>query len=327
MPPTETTSPFRQYVALAREGRWGVPSIVIGMVLIVVLWVVTTVVVMFAASAIIGAWYGISYASISDRLQTAFAGRAGTATLLVTLGVLWGVVWAVLRIVHRRRLSSVLGTDRRIDVRDGLKAVLAGCLAFGLSMLVGPDSPDLPIERSSLALADWLVYLLPVAGLIALQASAEEVVFRGYLMQLLANRFASPLVWAAIPLLIFTIAHWDPEVQAHMLLAIFGSVFLFAVAATVLVVATGNLGAAMGYHVVNNIFAFLVFSPRGDDNEFALYLYPALSDPRWTGSEAALLIGMDVLSCLLVLFLLLHQRSPLRVGRRPDAGCAPVPVE
>lgn len=327
MSSTETASPFRRYVALAREGRWGIPSIVIGVALSVALWVVTTVVVMFTASVIIGAWYEISYPSISDRLQTVFTGRAGTASLLATLGVLWGVVWAVLRIVHRRRLSSVLGANRRIDVADGLKAGLAGGLVFGLSMLIGPDSPDLPIERSSLALADWLAYLLPVVGLIALQASAEEAVFRGYLMQLLANRFASPLVWAAIPLLVFTIAHWDPEVQTHMLLAIFGSVFLFAVSATVLVVATGNLGAAMGYHVVNNLFAFLVFSPQGDDDEFALYLYPALSDPRWTVSEAALLIGMDVMSCLLVLLLLLHQRSPLRVGRRPDAGCAPVPVE
>ncbi|MCR5859631.1 CPBP family intramembrane glutamic endopeptidase [Mesorhizobium sp. J428] len=327
MPPIETASPFRRYVALAREGRWGVPSIVIGVALTVALWIVTTVFVLFAASAIIGAWYVQSYGSISDRLQTVFTGRAGTATLFVTLGVLWGVVWAVLRIVHRRRLSSVLGTDRRIDVRDGLKAVLAGCLAFGLSILVSPDSPDLPVARSSLPLADWLVYLLPVAGLIALQASAEEAVFRGYLMQLLANRFTSPLVWAAIPLLVFTIAHWDPEVQTHMLLAIFGSVSLFAVAATVLVVATGNLGAAMGYHVVNNLFAFLVFSPQGNDDEFALYLYPALSDPRWTVSEAALVVGMEVLSCLLVLLLLLHRRSPLRVGRRPEAGCAPVSVE
>ncbi len=43
-----------------------------------------------------------------------------------------------------------------------------------------------------------------------IQTGAEELVFRGYLQQQLAARFASPLIWMVLPALIFGAVHYDP---------------------------------------------------------------------------------------------------------------------
>ena len=102
---------------------------------------------------------------------------------------------------------------------------------------------------------------------------------------------------------------------------------MFATAAMILLVVTGNLGACMGYHAANNIFAFLVISPEGVVDAFALYTYPNLADPVWTVRDAMLFLGVEVARTGLTLLLLLHGRSPLRIRRRLDTSCAPVPVE
>ena len=48
-------------------------------------------------------------------------------------------------------------------------------------------------------LGEWLMGLAPALVLILWQVSAEEVAFRGYLLQQLRARVRSPLVWAVLP--------------------------------------------------------------------------------------------------------------------------------
>lgn len=322
MPQTEIESPFRQYVLLARVGRWGIPSILIGIGLTAILWIASTFGIILASTAA-ATWMGNAPPlDQSSRLEALLDGRSGVVFTLLTIAALWGVMWIVLRLVHRRPLPTLLGASRRIDWTACGKALLAGVLVLGLISLATPAPEHLPFVRSPIALSDWLVLLLPLAALIALQCSAEELVFRGYLMQSLASRFTSPLVWALIPLLLFTVGHWDFEAQTHMLAAILGSIIMFGAAATFLVVRTGNLGASIGVHTATNLFAFLVTSPKGDYDAFSLYTYPPLSDPAWTVADAVWLVAFEATYLAATLVLLLHRRSPLRL-----AGCAAADME
>ncbi len=121
-----------------------------------------------------------------------------------------------------------------------------------------------------------------------------------------------------MPLVVFTLVHWDPATVPHMRWAALSSVLFFAVAATVLVVRTGNLGAAIGLHVANNLVAFLCFSPEGGMDGFALYSYPALSDEGWQVMDAVFFSGAELISTATIAAMLLLPGSPLRIGAKSD---------
>ena len=94
----------------------------------------------------------------------------------------------------------------------------------------------------------------------------------------------------------------------------------FAALLVALVYATGNLGAAMGAHLGNNLIGFLFISHENTLSPFALYRGATLADLPWTPGQAIAIVGMSIVSILITLALLLHPRSPLRVeadtGRR-----------
>ena len=87
-----------------------------------------------------------------------------------------------------------------------------------------------------------------------MQTAAEELAFRGYLLQGLAARFRSRLLWWGAPALLFGLLHWSPRE---------GWPAVLAAAALGLILAdvtarSGNLSAAIGLHFANNAVALLV---------------------------------------------------------------------
>jgi len=129
-----------------------------------------------------------------------------------------------------------------------------------------------------LDLSVWLAFLpLTLAGLL-LQTGAEELVFRGYLQQQLAARFRSPVMWMILPAVIFGLVHYDPLTAGDNLWLIIASVTLFALVAADLTVVTGSLGAAWGFHFVNNFFAVGFIAVEGTLPGLALFVTPYAAD-------------------------------------------------
>jgi hypothetical protein len=72
--------------------------------------------------------------------------------------------------------------------------------------------------------------------------------------------------------------------------------FAFGLAASDLTARTGSLGAAIGFHLSNNIFAFLVVGEAGlMDGGLALFLLPPLP----IGGEEAIMDADPILSTAL----------------------------
>lgn len=107
-----------------------------------------------------------------------------------------------------------------------------------------------------------LLFLLGGVLMVAPSAMAEELLFRGYLLQQLAAHHLSMVVWAAIPSLVFGLIHYDPalgfaEQWVYLFsTAVFGAVCCYATWRT------GSLGYAVGFHVANNWIAFYVLAPE-----------------------------------------------------------------
>ena len=156
----------------------------------------------------------------------------------------------------------------------------------------------------------------------ALQSSGEELFFRGYLVQQLAARFRSTLIWALLPSVAFGVVHWNPGIHTSANTVIVMSAFLIGIFATFLVFKTGDLSAAMGLHFANNFFAFMLVSGQEDFGGAALVAAPPIESKLWSGA----MIGgyaLQIIAALgAILLLLMCRRSPLRLqpSNRPAAA-------
>lgn len=236
---------------------------------------------------------------------------------LATFAGLWVGVWAVLRFLHRRRFATLISFDGRFKgghflVGAGLAAAYLA-IGIALSSLSG-GAP----QRSSLPLEAWLVALGPLVLLIGLQALGEELLFRGYLVQQLAARVNTPIVWGLLPALAFGLAHvtngrGDAQFTAYY---IFAAVMLGLVM-TATVWRTGGISAAMGFHLVNNIGAMLVVS-LGGGTPVSLFVL--------SYRDVLAFAPTDLLALGLLLAFVLSPYAPLPRGqalRRKDTRAAP----
>lgn len=190
---------------------------------------------------------------------------SGSAMFFLTfLGLHFGLAIA-LRLLHRRGYTSLFGprhTLNRSHLINGalvMLAMAAGLYAFmGVENLVLPEGVPPPIHRLR-PTGDWLFGLVPALALIFLQVSAEEVAFRGYLLQQLRARFRSPLIWAIAPALVFGALHFDPRTYGLVnATAYVANATIMGTLAAFVTLRTGNLAAAIGLHFGNNASLVLV---------------------------------------------------------------------
>ncbi len=298
---------------LAR-GRSALWRISLGLVLILAVWAATTVATVSLGGVISVFTMGPSLAEDPNAYVNAFlATPPGVATALASFLGMSGGVFLAVKFVDRRPLGTVLGAERRLAWRDFWRGLTAALIASALGE-VATYFVDPSLRRSTIGVAAWLLWLGPLTLLLFIQISAEELMFRGYLMQSLAARFRSPFVWALIPIVLFTILHWDgrspPSMRAAMLL----SIGAFAVLATVLVVRTGNLGAGMGAHLGLNAVGILFVSHMSWLSGGALFMSRALDAGGWSLLDSVLVGVFSIGSFALMGLFLLHPRSPLKVG-------------
>jgi len=222
-----------------------------------------------ALGGIFVAIYGLDTAQ--SELGRVFLSENPTGTLLILatfLGMALGPLLAA-RLLHKRSFGSVFGPARRLWRDFGIAAAI--CLAlYGLLLLIPSEAAPAP----NLDLARWLPLLpLALAGIL-LQTGAEEVLFRGYLQQQLAARFASPVIWMILPSVLFALGHYQPDLMGDNAWLIVIAVGLFALLAADLTAVTGSIGAAWGFHFANNTVGILFVAMEGPLSGLALYTAP-----------------------------------------------------
>ncbi|RYH01975.1 CPBP family intramembrane metalloprotease [Salipiger sp. IMCC34102] len=209
-------------------------------------------------------------------------------------------VLLAVRVMHGRGLRSLIGTPfRRPLVRAGVAVGIVLALQEP-AMLWLDFQGDLTVRP----VLSWALWLIPGLAAILLQSGTEELVYRGYLQQQLGARSARPLVWMVIPSVYFGLGHlYNGETLAEgTLWAIWATVLGLACAD--LTARTGSIGAAVGLHFANNVFASVVIDGEGAPSSgLALLLYPPEAPVELDPGFVALVtpftvfdIGMTVLS-------------------------------
>lgn len=228
--------------------------------------------VYFGGLSVVGGaiWAAVGADRLSEGLERIGTG-ADPATMLILLasfGFAWAGVWLAARLVHRRGLRSLFGHPPRVLADFGLGVTMMLGLGGGLGLLA---LIWLPKVEAALPWDKWLALLPLGLAALAIQTGAEELVFRGYLQQQLAARFASPLVWSLLPSALFGMAHYAPAQSGGAVWLVVAATGLFGLIAADLTARTGSLGLAWGLHFANNVLAILVISAMPGLDGLALF--------------------------------------------------------
>lgn len=263
--------------------------LLLGVLLILFTYLSWTLIVLGAALGVVAAEQGLW--GVMPFFQELQVGRnpGSVALLLLTFGgMALGPVLAAAAL-HFRGPGSLLGPWGDWW-RGFVTAFAVVVLVFGVLMAA---SAAIWPPVANLDLARWLIWLPLALPLLFVQIAAEELLFRGYLMQQLAVRFTARWVWFTLPALAFGLLHWDPEAGRNLPLVLL-SAFAFGLVAADLTERTGSLGAAMGFHFANNLLALFVLSIKDTITGLALYVTP------WgLAEEGTVSLGL-VVSILLV---------------------------
>lgn len=311
--------PFQRWIDAARP-RTQLWRTALGGAIIVMVWLVwTTVFGVFAIS--IGLTTREAIATVMGQAKASLTYMEtvrATGVIFATFWGLWIGVWLAVRLLSRRSFTSIVAHDRHARLGQfavGM-ALAAGYFAVNLAMSL---ASGITPQRSTLPVESWLITFAPLVILIFLQSAGEELFFRGYLTQQLAARVRHPLVWGLLPSLAFGIAHaanGGDDMMYGVYYVVAAS--LLGMVMTVTVWRTGGLSAAIGFHVVNNIGAFLVVGAAGSQQPISLF--------ELNQQDALASAPTDLLMLGLLLAFVLSPFAPLPKGqslRRNDTRAAP----
>ncbi len=165
------------------------------------------------------------------------------------------------RFIHERKFITLFNTGSKIKWKRILKGagiwftiLMVGTL---ISLILYPGSVKVTFNPNT------FIFLLILSLLVfPIQASFEELFFRGYLMQGFGVLTKKPVIPLLVTSVIFASLHYGNGSTTIMNIDIVLSVFIFGLTMGIITLGENGLETAMGVHIINNIFvSVLVNTP------------------------------------------------------------------
>ena len=165
----------------------------------------------------------------------------------------------VIKTLHNQSLLLLTTTRKKIDFNKiAISFLIAGFIIFftvTISYLISPNE-----YLFNFKLDTFLILLIITILFMPLQASFEEYLFRGYLMQGFGGVFGNRWMPLLITSLLFGLLHfWNPEVSE------LGTIFLFQYVVTglflgLLTIMDDGMELSLGFHAGNNVLISLLIT-------------------------------------------------------------------
>ncbi|MEM7743270.1 MAG: CPBP family intramembrane glutamic endopeptidase [Pseudomonadota bacterium] len=250
--------PFERYVTPARRQLgWWRP--VAGFGLIIAAWVLSVLATLGVYASVISISTGNVDAGMLALTRIEDGGDpVAILVVLVSFGGIWLGCLLAQRLFHALPFRALTGPlNRGGFLRGTLIGIGFACLTILVSaFFVGAPTRAMP-------LGEWALFAVPVLLLVFVQATGEELIFRGYLLQQIAARVRSPLVWAVLPSFGFGLVHFNAALPDGGGLFYVAITFMTGLALVVCVWRTGDLWAASGLHVGINLTGLLFVGSEG----------------------------------------------------------------
>lgn len=157
------------------------------------------------------------------------------------------------RLIHKRKMLSVITARKKFDFKRFFFAFVLWGIIMGLSFWASLSQSD-QIKWNFNPETFWILCVISLV-FITLQTMAEEVLFRGYLMQGVYAKTNN--VWIAVisTSILFGLMHAaNPEIEVLG----YGVLFYYILTGFFLgytAMKDNGIELSMGYHAINNIFA------------------------------------------------------------------------
>ena len=165
----------------------------------------------------------------------------------------------VIKTLHNQSLLLLTTTRKKIDFNKiAISFLIAGFIIFftvTISYLISPNE-----YLFNFKLDTFLILLIITILFMPLQASFEEYLFRGYLMQGFGGVFGNRWMPLLITSLFFGLLHfWNPEVSE------LGTIFLFQYVVTglflgLMTIMDDGMELSLGFHAGNNVLISLLIT-------------------------------------------------------------------
>lgn len=197
--------------------------------------------------------------SLNDRIirldtQDPYALGLALSSLVVWIPAIIFAAWAM----GFKPAGRIWSVNFKIRWSLLFKTLGPALLSLVLTQIVGmayiaatQEVTEVAPAETPFSLNTALISLALILILVPFQAAAEELMFRGALMQILGAWFKSPIIPIVLPAVLFAVSHlYDPWALVQ--------VGLLGLVAGWLTWRTGGLEAAISLHVVNNLVVFML---------------------------------------------------------------------
>ena len=207
---------------------------------------------------------------VSEILATSFQGFSLTnipevvdlnivlSLLLLPFAFVFLAVVLCVRYIFKRPILSVFTARESFDWKRFFTAFGIWGAVLGVALGVGIATGQ-PVDWNFDPTTFFLLLLISIF-LIPIQTTAEELMFRGFLMQTFGKLFKKGWVALVLTGVLFGLLHWaNPEVMliGNVLLLYYISTGLFL---GLLTIWDDGMELSMGYHAINNIFASVILT-------------------------------------------------------------------
>lgn len=290
---------MENYLDLARQGKNEWWRYLLAVLLILFLWQLIGAI----PSAFVIFWVALDGNPETNIAAAGFIGVDVLLTFVVFMfaSVLFIVgIFLAVRFIHQRRFLTLITPERRFSFGRFAQGFIVWLLLVGL-MAVAEALLYPGRYVWTLDLARFLPFVFLALIFVPIQTSAEELFFRGYLLQGLGQlRLRNIWILSLISGLLFGLPHLlNPEASANYLLMLVYYVSMGAVMAYV-TLRDGRLELALGLHAANNLFSAL----------FANTTVTVLPTPSlFTVMELDVVYSVPVALAGLLIFVLVFARS------------------
>ncbi|WP_163114148.1 CPBP family intramembrane glutamic endopeptidase [Bacillus velezensis] len=166
-------------------------------------------------------------------------------------------IWIAVRFIMKRRFLSIITPNQSLN----WKRIFFGFGTYVVLMFVA-GLIDFTIHQDRFSLQEFhasrfLLLLAAAVLLVPIQTSAEEFLFRGFLLQFAGKLTANAVVLTVIIGGLFGALHFgNPEMENRALWAGIGYVTIGMIW-TFITIKTGSLEMSLGGHAANNMFLFI----------------------------------------------------------------------
>lgn len=163
------------------------------------------------------------------------------------------------RFMHNKKFTSLINTTGKFDWMKLLKGAgiwtaLMAALTF-IPLLTTAQDYQITFDPKTFGI---LIILSILA--FPLQASFEEIFFRGYLMQAFGLLSKKPVIPLLATSLIFALVHFFNGTDLQMSVMMVAGTMVIGLMLGIIVLGENRLETAMGIHIANNMFVALIYN-------------------------------------------------------------------